>query len=210
MTHAELWRALDVLAAERGLSPSGLAREAGLDPTAFNPSKRRGRDGHERWPSTESLARVLAATGTSLERFAALVASTAAPPPSASLPLLEVTSPLLSAHFDADGLPAGEGWTETPLASRDDPEAYALRIRGDRHAPILRDRALVVISPGSPVRPDDRAILAERKPGTVTFVEILERDSARVAFRALQRDCVRREEPVEAIAWMHRLLWASQ
>ena len=63
MRHDDIWRAIDALAAEHGLSASGLARKAGLDPTAFNPSKRIGADGRARWPSTESVAKVLAATG---------------------------------------------------------------------------------------------------------------------------------------------------
>src|SRR5918993_2117703 len=73
MRHDDIWRAIDALAAENGLSASGLARRAGLDATAFNPSKRIGGDGRARWPSTESVAKVLAATGTGIEAFAALV-----------------------------------------------------------------------------------------------------------------------------------------
>ncbi|MFT8776854.1 MAG: helix-turn-helix transcriptional regulator, partial [Gluconacetobacter liquefaciens] len=72
--HDDLWRALDTLAAERGLTPSGLARAAGLDPTSFNPSKRTTAAGRPRWPGTESLARVLDVTGLSLEAFARLAA----------------------------------------------------------------------------------------------------------------------------------------
>jgi phage repressor protein C with HTH and peptisase S24 domain len=61
LTHGQLWGALDRLAERAGLSPSGLARRAGLDPTTFNKSKRITPDGRERWPSTESLAKALAA-----------------------------------------------------------------------------------------------------------------------------------------------------
>src|SRR5690348_17852685 len=73
MKHDDIWRALDTLAAENGLSASGLARRSGLDPTTFNPSKRRMPDGRARWPSTESVSKVLNATGASLEDFTALV-----------------------------------------------------------------------------------------------------------------------------------------
>jgi phage repressor protein C with HTH and peptisase S24 domain len=73
MRHDDIWRAIDTLAAEHGLSPSGLARKAGLDPTSFNISKRRTGDGRFRWPSTESLAKILQATGARLEDFTALV-----------------------------------------------------------------------------------------------------------------------------------------
>src|SRR5476649_2066203 len=73
LTHPQIWRAIDMLAARHGMSPSGLAKLAGLDPTTFNKSKRGTANGKLRWPSTESLAKVLSATGASLEDFVALV-----------------------------------------------------------------------------------------------------------------------------------------
>ena len=73
LTHPQIWRAIDALAARHGTSPSGLARLAGLDPTTFNKSKRGAADGKLRWPSTESLSKVLGATGASLDEFMALV-----------------------------------------------------------------------------------------------------------------------------------------
>ncbi len=63
LSHDQIWGAIDALAERYRMSPSGLAKRAGLDPTTFNRSKRVGADGRERWPSTESLAKVLAATG---------------------------------------------------------------------------------------------------------------------------------------------------
>jgi phage repressor protein C with HTH and peptisase S24 domain len=73
LTHGQVWGALDRLAERAGMSPSGLARRAGLDPTTFNKSKRITPDGRERWPSTESLAKALAATGSSIDNFVQLI-----------------------------------------------------------------------------------------------------------------------------------------
>ncbi len=78
--HQDIWRAIDALADRHGLSPSGLARRAGLDATSFNISKRFSADGKPRWLGTEAVAKVLAATGGTLEEFGALVAGSAAPP----------------------------------------------------------------------------------------------------------------------------------
>src|ERR1700679_2056071 len=80
MKHEDIWRAIDALAAENGLSASGLAKKSGLDPTTFNRSKRRTQEGHERWPGTESVAKILNATGASLESFTALARGTRALP----------------------------------------------------------------------------------------------------------------------------------
>src|SRR5579871_999914 len=77
LTHEQIWSALDRLAARASLSPSGLARRAGLDPTTFNKSKRVTADGRERWPSTESVAKSLAATGATLDQFVALISDDA-------------------------------------------------------------------------------------------------------------------------------------
>ena len=68
-THEEIWKAIDRLAQENGYSSSGLAKKAGLDPTAFNRSKRISADGKPRWPSTESLSKILSATGTEMDVF---------------------------------------------------------------------------------------------------------------------------------------------
>src|SRR6266568_4030734 len=122
MRHEDIWRALDTLAAEYGLSASGLARRAGLDATTFNPSKRRMPDGRPRWPSTESLAKVLDATGASLESFTALVSGARALVSGAALRSVARRVPLIGlaqaggeGYFDDGGYPVGGGWDEVGL-----------------------------------------------------------------------------------------------
>lgn len=73
LTHKQIWSVIDALAARHNLSASGLAKLAGLDPTTFNKSKRRTASGRLRWPSTESIAKVLQATGSSLDQFVAII-----------------------------------------------------------------------------------------------------------------------------------------
>lgn len=71
--HAAVWAAIDGIAAGRDTTPSGLARRAGLDATAFNKSKRVKTDGEPRWPSTETIAKVIGSIGMSFAEFGALV-----------------------------------------------------------------------------------------------------------------------------------------
>src|ERR671911_3007340 len=73
LTHSQVWSAMDRLASRAGLSPSGLAKRSGLDPTTFNKSKRITADGRERWPSTESVSKALAATNSSIDTFVQLI-----------------------------------------------------------------------------------------------------------------------------------------
>lgn len=68
-THATVWRAIDRTAKAHGLSVSGLARTASLDPTAFNKSKRLSPTRKPRWPSVETIAKVLNGVGDSVEDF---------------------------------------------------------------------------------------------------------------------------------------------
>ena len=72
-SHSQMWSAIDALAQNHDMSVSRLARNAGLDPTTFNKSKRMAGDGRLRWPSTESLSKIMAVTDTSIDAFAALV-----------------------------------------------------------------------------------------------------------------------------------------
>ncbi len=73
LTHENIWTAIDRLAKLYGYSPSGLAKQAGLDPTSFNKSKRLSPDGKPRWPSTESLSKVLNVTDTKMNEFMSLI-----------------------------------------------------------------------------------------------------------------------------------------
>src|SRR5579871_1911093 len=131
MKHEDVWRALDTLAAENGLSASGLAKQSGLDPTTFNPSKRCMPDGRARWPSTESLAKVLNATGASLEAFTALVTGARALPAGARpvanlrrIPLIGLAQAGGQGYFDDGGYPVGGAWDEVSLPDIADPHAY--------------------------------------------------------------------------------------
>src|SRR5262245_64988739 len=130
LTHAQIWTAIDRLAARAGLSASGLAKRAGLDPTTFNKSKRITPDGRARWPSTESVAKSLAATGATLDQFVALI-SDQVPPAGEVVPLISFAEAGASGRFDDNGFPSGEGWDTLPFPAIEDTHVYALEITGD-------------------------------------------------------------------------------
>jgi len=70
MNHEQLWNAIDRAAADAGMSVSKLAKKSGLDASAFNKSKRYDALGCERWPSTESLHKILLFLNMDLSDFA--------------------------------------------------------------------------------------------------------------------------------------------
>lgn len=214
MRHEDIWRAIDTLAAERGLSPSALARLSGLDPTSFNPSKRQTPDGRSRWPSTESIAKILAVTNARLEDFSALVAGarTMRDPHTkkrSRLPLIGMAQAGSGGFFDDGGFPAGIGWDEVDLPGVADANAYALSICGDSMLPVYRHGDIIVVSPAAPARQGDR-VVARSQNGAV-MAKLLRRRTARFvelaslnpAFPDLRLDTME-------ILWMHRILWASQ
>src|ERR1700755_148445 len=156
LTHGQIWTALDRLAAHAGLSPSALAKRAGLDPTTFNKSKRITSDGRERWPSTESVAKALAATGISVETFVQFIESSARAVQ--SVPLLGFAEAGSGGYFDDGGFPVGKGWDEVALPQVNDEHAYALEISGDSMKPAYRKGDIIVVSPAAPIRRGDRGV----------------------------------------------------
>src|ERR1700731_5362483 len=122
LTHGQFWTALDRLAERGGLSPSGLARRAGLDPTTFNKSKRITSDGRERWPSTESLSKALAATNSGLSTFVQFIDDSARSVQ--SVPLLGFAEAGSGGYFDDGGFPVGKGWDQVGLPAVNDEHVY--------------------------------------------------------------------------------------
>ncbi len=212
MKHDDIWRALDTLAAEYGLSASGLAKRSGLDATTFNPSKRRMPDGRARWPSTESLAKVLDATGASLEMFTSLVTGsrtvTSARPPR-RIPLLGLAQAGGDGFFDDAGFPVGGSWDEVSLPEIGDPHAYALEIAGDSMEPVFRDGDMVVISPAAPIRRGDR-VVARTIGGEVMAKQLARRSAKRIELKSLNPEHRDRSFDLTEVAWVHRIIWASQ
>ncbi|MBB3773088.1 phage repressor protein C with HTH and peptisase S24 domain [Angulomicrobium tetraedrale] len=207
LTHAQIWRAVDRLAQQHGLSTSALARRAGLDPTAFNRSKREAPDGRPRWPSTESIAKVLASTGTGIDDFMTLV--TGAAGARRAIPLIGFAQAGAGGYFDDAGFPAGGAWEEIEFPNVGDEHAYALEIAGDSMLPLYRDGDIVVVSPTAPVRRGDRVIVKTRE-GEVLAKELKRRTARTLELRSLNPDHADRTLQEKDIAWVARVLWASQ
>ena len=162
LTHAQIWAAIDALGERYGMTPSGLARKAGLDPTTFNRSKRETTSGRQRWPSTELIAKVLQATGAGLDEFMSLVmANSAAGRWRHTRPLIGLAQAGVGGFFDDAGFATGAGWDEIDVLAEADEHSYALEISGDSMAPLYRDGDVVIVSPAAPVRRGDRVVVED-------------------------------------------------
>lgn len=206
-SHADIWAAIDRLAEVNGLSASGLAKRAGLDATTFNKSKRVMLDGRERWPSTESVAKVLNATSTSFGEFVALVGGSRMS--TRPLPILGFAQAGAGGYFDAGGFPAGNGWDEVSFPDMPDDSIYALEIQGDSMLPVYRDGDRIVVSPTAPIRRGDRVVV-QTAEGEIMAKELKRQTNRTVELTSLNAAHGDRSFTVSEIAWMARIMWVSQ
>jgi phage repressor protein C with HTH and peptisase S24 domain len=207
LTHLQVWTALDRLAERAGFSPSGLAKRAGLDPTTFNKSKRITGGGRERWPSTESVSKALAATNSSIETFVQLIGDGTRG--AQSVPLLGFGQAGSSGYFDDSGFPAGKGWDEVALPSAGDEHAYALEISGDAMKPTYRDGDVIVVSPGTPIRKGDRVVV-KTSGGEVMVKELKRRTAKLLELQSINSAHADRTLDANEVDWIARIVWASQ
>jgi phage repressor protein C with HTH and peptisase S24 domain len=208
LTHSQIWNALDRLAARSKLTPSGLAKKAGLDPTTFNKSKRITPEGRPRWPSTESVAKALAATSTKVDTFVTLITE-GAKPAIHNVPLIAFSEAGSGGHFDENGLPGGKGWEDVAFPSVTDENAYALEITGDAMKPVYRSGDRVVVSPAAPVRKGDRVVVKTRD-GELMIREVKRKTTKQIEVKSLNNDHRDRTLAMSDILWMGRIVWVSQ
>ncbi|MBM3522801.1 MAG: helix-turn-helix transcriptional regulator [Alphaproteobacteria bacterium] len=209
LKHADIWQAIDRLAASHGFSASGLARRAGLDPTTFNKSKRVARDGRPRWPSTESIAKILEATGASLAEFVGHLGAVPGKAGSRRIPVTSLAPSGVTATFDAAGHPSGTGWDELPFGDLPDAHAYALEVYGDAMLPIHRDGDTIVVSPAADLRRGDRVVV-RTTAGEVLVRQLIRKGARKVELAALNPPQPDLTLAIEDVAFIHRIVWASQ
>lgn len=211
-THGEVWLGIDRLAKRHSLSASALARKAGLDPTTFNPSKRITKQAKPRWPSTESIAKILQATNTPFGEFVSMMGDDV-PAEGGSyrgqLKCLDLGRAGREEVFDSAGFPRGERWDEIDFPGLHDSNAYALEVTGGEHQPVFRDGDLLVVAPSTGVRRHDR-IVVKPNEGPLLIAWLRHRSAQRIDIELIGSGGNMRSLPVSSIDWIARIVWASQ
>ncbi len=211
-THPQVWDGIDKLAREKGWSPSRLAREAGLDPTTFNKSKRHTNQEKPRWPSTESLAKILDATNTPLEDFVSLMSGRAQErqsDASGRMRCLSIEEAVEAPHFDDAGYPSGPRWEEIDFPGVADKNAFAIEVRGHKLLPTYRDGDLLVVSPSANVRRQDKVVL-KTVDGAFELGVLSRRTAQRIELQKFGETQERATMEVANVSWLSRIVWASQ
>ena len=209
LSHERVWAAIDALASRHGMTASGLARKAGLDATSFNKSKRVSPEGRERWPSTESISKILKATGATLEDFLRLVE------PSGSLrrsmiPLIGMEEAMSGKVFNEEGMPnEGPGWDEIEFPDFGQEKVFVLEVTGDGLGPLYRDGDILIVSPTASTRKGDRIVVCTTG-GQILAQELKRRSAKTLEMTSLAKDQEDQVIPAEEIAWSARIMWARQ
>lgn len=209
LSHPRIWAAIDRLAERYGLSASGLARKAGLDATSFNRSKRKGPDGRDRWPSTESVAKVLAATGASLDEFMRMIDPDEGAG-RARVPLVGMAQAGAGRLFSDDGMPTGgPGWDEVEFPDLAGERGFALEVQGDSMRPLYRHGDIVIVSKTAPIRKGDRVVV-RTTAGEVMAKELKRKTAKLIELASLNPEHPDRTVPMAEVDWMARIVWARQ
>ena len=203
MQHGDIWRGIDLLAKHHGLSTSGLAKLAGLDATAFNKSKRRPKNGRPRWPSTESISRILSAVGTDFEAFARLVSGRKA----TEIPLLTRSEvEMMTAPPLAQGSMIQDMQTFAPPRLSEFEQSFAVEIGEDDLAPTYAAGDRLIATLQTELAVGDRVIIKPQLHralfGTLCAVS---RDHVEIDTSSGQHMFDR-----AALEWTARILWISQ
>ena len=208
-SHQDIWDAIDRLAQYSGSSPSGLARQAGLDPTAFNKSKRRSSSGKPRWPSTESLSKVLRTVGMNFEDFARFANVDPYEVNEPTVPLIGLAQAGSDGFFDDAGFPVGASWEDINLPTTQDENIYALQISGESMSPVLRDGDKVLVAPNETVRRGDRVVVKTRD-GEIMAKELARMNETQITLTSLNPDFKDRTLNRKDVLWIARIIWVSQ
>ncbi|MCM0019396.1 MAG: helix-turn-helix domain-containing protein [Tagaea sp.] len=210
LRHADIWQAIDDLARDHGYSVSGLALRAGLDPTTFNRSKRTSPEGRPRYPSLESLSKILDAVGVrplDFFVFSGSKASESKPTPVRTLPVMSIRQASEREPFDALGHPKGRSWDDLPFPDLNDRYAYGLTVTGDSAEPIYRDGDLLVVSPRAALKRGDRAVFRTIS-GRMRACEFLRKTPTRFELRPFGDEA--RDYETREVLFAHRIVYASQ
>ena len=212
LSHRQIWKAIDELARLYDFSISGLAKNAGLDPTTFNKSKRISSNGKERWPSMESISKILEATDTDFNDFTMLVtggASSHQPSQAQPIPVIGFAQAGTGGFFGDGGFPVGAGWDHVSFPDVGDENAYALEVTGDSMEPFYRAGDIIVVSPAAEVRRGDRVVV-KTKEGEVLAKQLIRKTATKIELLSWNNAHPNLSFPLEAVDWMARIVWASQ
>ncbi|AHA27455.1 S24 family peptidase [Candidatus Liberibacter americanus] len=212
-SHEKIWESIDRIANRHNLTPSGLARKAGLDPTSFNKSKRLGIDGRNRWPSTESIAKILEATNETIHQFLESSISETGKNKKQDnvIPILDFAQNISDGFFDSGGYPVGKKWNTicVPEIKASHNGIYAIQIQDSSMLPLYRKGDILILNVTIQVNCGDR-VLIKTYEGDMSAKILINQIDNSVDLMSLNCCYPIDNVDISNIEWMAKILWASQ
>lgn len=206
MKYETIWNSVDKLARSKGLSPSGLAKLAGLDATTFNKSKRIRPDGKKRWPSLDSVNKLLEVCNISFEQFYNLGCDEEETE-SGTIPFIKLSQLGNNPQIEDKFLKTST-WNKVIF-----PDAreifYAAEIDTNDYLPLYRNGSMIILSGNSDIRKGDRvAIFLENNK--LILKEFVRRTPAHLVVTDLNNPKDEDNIAIAGVKLINRILWASQ
>lgn len=208
MQYEQVWNAVDKLAKTQGLSPSGLAKKAGLDATTFNKSKRVRPDGKNRWPSLDSINKIIEVSGISFDQFYNLMEVDSSSVKFApSIPFIKFSQLGVKPKINKKELSTND-WSKVRFPDGKD-KIYAVDIDDDRFEPFYRFGTLVIVSKNSEIRRGDR-ILVIKNDDQIEIKEFVRRTSSSMEVNDILSRGEEYSISLKDIKLVNRIVWVSQ
>lgn len=111
--------------------------------------------------------------------------------------------------FDDAGYPVGTGWDEIVFPDINDPHVFALEVSGNSMEPVYREGDVIVVSPAAQIRRGDRVVLKTRED-EVMAKQLVRQTAHKIDLQSLNPRHPDRSFNFADVAWMARIVWASQ
>lgn len=206
MKYENVWNAVDKLATSRGLSPSGLAKLAGLDATTFNKSKRIRPDGKNRWPSLDSINKLLDVCSISFEQFYNL-SDSEEEKEGCSIPFTKL-SKLEEAQEIEDKMVKTPKWNKVLFPDLKE-AMYAIEIDTNDYAPLYRNGSMIVLAGNSDIRKGDRVAIF-CTGNQLMLKEFIRRTPSKLVLNDINNDNIESTISISDVRLINRIIWASQ
>lgn len=202
MNYNEIWEAVDKLAEMNGLTPSGLAKKAGLDPTTFNKSKRICPDGKKRWPSLDSINKITSVCHISFEDFYHILDETGKTDGIRGVSIIPIYN--LSDWGREDNQYKNKSYINFPNMESD---MYAVLVNGKNE--VYPANSVLILSPTSPIKKGNKVLLTLKFTKETIIGEFINRINGgiKILNSATKEKIAINISEIEKIG---RIMWVSQ
>ena len=207
MKYETIWSAVDNLAKALSMTPSGLAKKSGLDSTTFNRSKRIRPDGKKRWPSLDSINKVLEYCNISFEEFYNYGDNYDGHSNIQTIPFARLSNNVIPSYQE-DNAPDTTNWESIAFPIRTN-SAYALEIDTNEYEPVYKKGSTVLLLKNSEIRHGDR-IAVFFNDGSKVLAEFMHRKPQTIELLSLKKSENEISVKIDDIAYINRIVWVSQ